>query len=203
MKINTFRYTPETVDCRLCTEYISKKRGCRQQICPWIAERIEAGVVGYSEAVFGNAPHDKELLLRLCNLIQSFPGSLWRDGAHSLRMEQMLAALGYYPKRNTPEWYAAVYLLSSDEDLCRRTINCFGRKDIFFRNARMRGISILNYDLLMASRCIYCHDDKIELADMVNPEIIDDEAFRLIVNAQLIALYGLPVLNITERTGVR
>ena len=117
--------------------------------------------------------------------------------------KQRNSHLRHYPKRNTPKWYAAVYLLSSDEDLYRRTINCFGRKDIFFRNARMRGISILNYDLLMASRCIYCHDDKIELSDMVNPEIIDDEAFRLIVNAQLIALYGLPVLNITERTGVR
>ena len=45
MFICTFRYKPEHVACHLCTEY-SRKRGCTAQGCPWLAERIEAGVVG-------------------------------------------------------------------------------------------------------------------------------------------------------------
>ncbi len=48
MYINTFKYTPEDVDCKLCTEYV-KKFGCTACGCPWMAERIEAGVVGYRE----------------------------------------------------------------------------------------------------------------------------------------------------------
>ena len=44
MYINTFKYTPEDVDCKLCTEYV-KKFGCTACGCPWMAERIEAGVV--------------------------------------------------------------------------------------------------------------------------------------------------------------
>lgn len=47
MYINTFKYTPADVDCKLCTEYV-KKFGCTACGCPWMAERIEAGVVGYS-----------------------------------------------------------------------------------------------------------------------------------------------------------
>ena len=46
MFICTFRYKPEHVACHLCTEY-NRKRGCTAQGCPWLAERIEAGVVGY------------------------------------------------------------------------------------------------------------------------------------------------------------
>ena len=50
MYINTFKYTPKDVSCQLCTEYV-KKLGCTALRCPWLAERIEAGVVGYREAV--------------------------------------------------------------------------------------------------------------------------------------------------------
>ena len=45
MYINTFKYTPADVDCKLCTEYV-KKFGCTACGCPWMAERIEAGVDG-------------------------------------------------------------------------------------------------------------------------------------------------------------
>ena len=50
MYINTFKYSPQDVSCQLCTEYV-KKVGCTALRCPWLAERIEAGVVGYREAI--------------------------------------------------------------------------------------------------------------------------------------------------------
>ena len=49
MYINTFKYAPKDVSCQLCTEYV-KKLGCTALRCPWLAERIEAGVVGYRRA---------------------------------------------------------------------------------------------------------------------------------------------------------
>ena len=59
MYINTFKYTPKDVSCQLCTEYV-KKLGCTALRCPWLAERIEAGVVGYREAVMETFPRDAE-----------------------------------------------------------------------------------------------------------------------------------------------
>ena len=35
MYINTFKYTPADVDCKLCTEYV-KKFGCTSCGCPWM-----------------------------------------------------------------------------------------------------------------------------------------------------------------------
>jgi hypothetical protein len=46
MYINTFKYKPEYVSCVLCTEYV-KKLGCTALSCPCLAERMEAGTVGY------------------------------------------------------------------------------------------------------------------------------------------------------------
>ena len=55
MYINTFKYTPKDVSCQLCTEYV-KKLGCTALRCPWLAERIEAGVVGYPYVWGGSSP---------------------------------------------------------------------------------------------------------------------------------------------------
>ena len=60
MYINTFEYQPSDVSCQLCTEYV-KKQGCTASRCPWLKERIEAGVVGYREAVFETMPRDRAL----------------------------------------------------------------------------------------------------------------------------------------------
>lgn len=127
MFICTFRYKPEHVDCHLCTEY-DRKRGCTAQGCPWLAERIEAGVVGYYEAVQETFGQQGILPVRLWPLIASFPGTLWQDSQHPERMERAKARLGYYRRRDTPAYYAALFLLTSSAELWRRTANCFYRQ---------------------------------------------------------------------------
>ena len=127
MFISTFRYKPEYVACPLCTEY-RKDQGCTLSACPWLAERIEAGVVGYQEAVMGTMPRHRLLAPRLRVLITCFPGSLWKDERHQERMEYAKARLGYYRRRDNPAFYAALFLLTSSAELWKRTANCFYRQ---------------------------------------------------------------------------
>ena len=94
MYINTFKYTPKDVSCQLCTEYV-KKLGCTALRCPWLAERIEAGVVGYREAVMETFPRDLRLSSRLNLLIKHYPGSLWSNEQHERRMQYQCAVQGY------------------------------------------------------------------------------------------------------------
>mgnify|MGYP003296420620 CR=1 FL=1 len=49
MVIRNFKYTAEDVDCQYCTEF--RHGRCQVQKCPWLKERIEAGVLSYREAV--------------------------------------------------------------------------------------------------------------------------------------------------------
>ena len=51
MHIRKPTYKKEDVDCKLCTEYRGKKHPCPHDVCPFIAERIEAGAVTYWDAV--------------------------------------------------------------------------------------------------------------------------------------------------------
>lgn len=198
MFINTFKYKPEDVDCRLCTEY-SRKKGCSAKNCVCLAERIEAGVVGYGEAVMETFARCRPLHPRLTLLIHRFPGMLWTDEAHRRRMEIMRAWLGHRSKRDTPQFFAAMYLITSNETLFDRAANCLCRTGVDFQYARLPGIRTEDYTLLLAARSICQKDGGLTLEDMADPEIIVGDVFRLIVNALLIARFGPDALAITGR----
>lgn len=151
MYINTFKYTPADVDCKLCTEYV-KKFGCTACGCPWMAERIEAGVVGYAEVVRQMFPHDKRLMARLEPLIRDFPGMLWQDERHRQRMEGVKIHLGHSKRRDTPAFFAVMFLFTSDEDIYRRAGNCLCRRGAEFDYARLHEISPHDYTLYIAAR---------------------------------------------------
>lgn len=199
MFINTFQYQPEHVDCKLCTHY-TKKEGCTAKVCPWLAERIEAGVVGYEEAVRETFPRDAHLDARLHTTIRRFSGSLFLNAGHRQRMEATKARLGHRRRRDTYAWYAVMYLLTANADICTRTANCFCRHGLEFDYATLKDISPHNYSLFSAARDIYTDSDGVALADLANGEVLDALAFSLIVNALLIARYGPAVLEIRERT---
>lgn len=118
MYINTFKYTPKDVSCQLCTEYV-KKLGCTALRCPWLAERIEAGVVGYREAVMETFPRDRRLSSRLNLLIKHYPGSLWSNEQHERRMQYQCAVQGYtrevYPDDDTGRILENFYYIFNDE----------------------------------------------------------------------------------------
>ena len=195
MHLNTFKYKPEHVDCSLCTEY-KKKTGCAAHGCPWLADRIEAGVVGYAEAareIFAKYPG---LQFRQNLLIRLFPGTFWVDERHKKRMDYTKALLGFRRKRDTSKFFAAMYLITANEDIYKCAANCLYKKGFDYSFARLRGISTHNYTLLMAVRGIYENTDGLTIADLADPYVVGPEAFRLIVNAALIARYGMGAMKL-------
>ena len=119
MYINTFKYTPEDVDCKLCTEYV-KKFGCTACGCPWMAERIEAGVVGYAEVVRQMFLHDNRLIARLAPFTRHFPGMLSPLTPPRQRMQVLKPPPGHCKRRDTPAFFAVMFLFTSDEDIYLR-----------------------------------------------------------------------------------
>ena len=167
--------------------------------CPWLAERIEAGVVGYREAVMETFPRDCRLSSRLNLLIKHYPGSLWSNEQHERRMQYQCAVQGYRRRRDTNAYYAAMYLLTSNDDIYRRTANCFCKDGIEFGYAVLKNTSPHNYALFMAARDLCGKTEAVTMADLAEPEVIDPEALRLIGNATLIARYGLAAFQIRAR----
>ena len=172
MYINTFKYTPKDVSCQLCTEYV-KKLGCTALRCPWLAERIEAGVVGYREAVMETFPRDRRLSSRLNLLIKHYPGSLWSCEQHERRMQYQCAVQGYRRRRDTNAYYAAMYLLTSNDDIYQYV---FPMIDEMAEACRADAVHIGMdelFDVAMCPRCkgkspaaLYARTIKIDLATL-------------------------------------
>ena len=142
MYIRRFTYKKEDVDCKLCTEFRGRKK-CPHKICPYITERIEAGAVTYQEAVNAMVHPGCQMIRRLPKLMLTYSDSFWMDDRHKSRMEFFNTRMGYSPSRNTPAYYAAMYLLTANETLYWRMANCFCRSGLDFSFAIQRGISKL------------------------------------------------------------
>ena len=199
MFINTFQYEPEHVKCKNCAAFV-KGKGCTERVCPWLAERIKAGTAGYREAVMDSFPRNPHMDARLHTAIRRFTGSLFLSPAHQGRMERLKAREGFRRKRDTPAYFAAMYLLTANDDLFLRSANCFCRHGIEFDYGTLKDISPHCYTLFSAAQDIYAEGSGVALADLANSEVVDTLAFSLIVNALLVARYGPAVLEIKERS---
>ena len=185
------------VGCDTCAD-TCELRLCPNAICPHIDHRIELGLVTYREAVLSTIPNTPRLLPRLEKIIQSYSGSLWLSAEHKNRMDCLNYELGYVHKRNNNNYYAAMYLLTSNLPLHIRTESCYSYQGINFRSVNTKGISTRNYPLFQTARRLYSGETKIKYLDLTNPEMVDDELLTLIVNALLIVRFGLRAMKLTK-----
>ena len=193
--ILSYHYKPADVECEYCVEWQHRK--CQAVGCPWLAERIEAGVVSYAAAVrglFGGIEHEA-FIQRLGLLVLHFCGSFWLNREHEYNTRLLLRSVGYQAWRN-PRFFAALYLFGSNSGLLKRAWNaCMpgGFEPVFIV---MRGVSEHDYTLIQAAKALMCGGLGLTLYDLSDDEIVDDEAFALIVNALLIANYGSDLLKL-------
>ena len=193
--ILSYHYKPEDIACEYCAEWQHRK--CQAVGCPWLAERIEAGVVSYAAAVRGlfGGITDEAFIRRLGQLVLHFRGSLWLSAEHEFNTRLLLKSVGYQAWRN-PRFFAVLYLLGSNRGLLKRSWNaCMpgGFEPMFMV---MRGVSEHDYTLIQAAKALTCGGLGLTLYDLADAEIVDDEEFRLIIHALLIANYGPDVLKL-------
>ncbi len=154
-------------------------------------------MVSYAAAVrelFG-ALHVPELRWRLEWLIKGYDGSFWLDREHEYNTRLLLRSVGYQAWRN-PRFFASLYLFGSNRGLLKRAWNaCMpgGFEPVFIV---MRGVSEHDYTLIQAAKALMCGGLGLTLYDLADAEIVDDEEFRLIIHALLIANYGPDVLKL-------
>ena len=191
----SYHYKPADVACEYCAEWQHRK--CQAVGCPWLAERIEAGVVSYASAVrelFGGV-EDEAFIKRLGLLVLHFRGSFWLDREHEFNTRLLLRSVGYGAWRN-PRFFASLYLFGSNRALLKRAWNACMPSGFEPGFLVMRGVSAHDYTLIQAAKAITGCGSALALEDLADAEIVDDVAFRLIVNALLIASYGPDVLKL-------
>ena len=93
-------------------------------------------------------------------------------------------------------FFAVLYLFGSNRGLLKRAWNACLPSGFEPGYMVMRRVSAHDYTLIKAAKAITGFSSGLELEDLADAEIVDDAAFRLIVNALLIANYGSDVLKL-------
>lgn len=154
-------------------------------------------MVSYASAVremFGGIA-DEAFIQRLGLLVLHFRGSFWLNREHEFNTRLLLRSVGYEAWRN-PRFFAVLYLFGSNRGLLKRAWNACLPSGFEPGYMVMRRVSAHDYTLIKAAKAITGFSSGLELEDLADAEIVDDAAFRLIVNALLIANYGSDVLKL-------
>lgn len=201
MVLCRFHYKKEDVDCTYCRSYM--RHTCQESVCPYIPERLEAGTIGYQELAercLRMAGHQK-LWKRASSLSKGNTLPLALEPAHRHRLSE-------WPEAGTasicPQKLAAVYLLSSRIGLWRRVLPHISHGRIDFSSVSLRGIDPRDYPVYRAAKGLYCGKLLITSAELADEEQVSSEAFGDILNAMLIARYGIlcwATLWISSSTG--
>ena len=154
-------------------------------------------MVSYSTAVRGlfGGVEDEAFIQRLGQLVLHFRGSLWLSREHEYNTRLLLRSVGYQAWRN-PRFFAALYLFGSNRGLLKRAWNACLPGGFEPSYMVIRGVSAHDYTLIQAAKALMCGGLGLTLYDLADREVVDDEAFELIVNALLIANYGTDVLKL-------
>ena len=102
-------------------------------------------------------------LRRRVKLVSACSHSFWKDEQHRQRFAAAQAIFGIYRKRNTPAYYAALFLLTSDDSLFRRTADCVRKKKIDFQFADVRNMTVSQYALYKTAKSLYNESSEVSI----------------------------------------
>lgn len=197
MILNRFRYDSENTKCKYCTAY-HKGKGCTEKCCPWLAERLEAGAVPYKELLkicFENL-QNKRLKARLRKLASGQCSGWFYNDDHRRRFEQAKAALRINLHAMSPQYAAALFLLTADEQLWRIAQKGITHHSITFGQMKLRNISPDAYALYQTAKSLYTGKESITVAELADPELIDGPLLTTIVNGILVTRFGTDMFKI-------
>lgn len=191
MSVSRFSYTPSDCDCRNCTYRAGRKKCGSPTGCICLRERLVAGCVPLAELmeVLTTEVAVPPFVSRVSRLSKQDTNA-FRDEAHQQRFEAA-------QKKNltdSVQQMAAVYMLTADPFLWGKAQTAIASESIDFRTIQIHGVDLDGYVLFQTAKDLYNGTKHISLSELTDPELVSDEAFRLIVTAFLIRRYGAAVL---------
>lgn len=198
IRTSTFRYKKEDVECELCLKY-NRKKPCTLSECEYLEERIEAQAVNLGELLFDclSSNFSGQLKERLHDQFDSRRIAFFLHQDHWERWSYYHSR--YFRKHNRLS--AALFLLSAYPDVWRRVVWKISENGFDFQTVGLRGIGDAEYCVYQAAKSIATGSINITFADLAFPDLVSDEAFRLIICALLLARFGDAVLNLEGKSG--
>ena len=135
---------------------------------------------------------------RLKILNNRFTGQLFINHNHKERFYHLIQKQDIYIEDGSPSYLAVIFLLTADEVLWKISENAICSNGFDFSQIHLRQISTEGYALYQTAKTISTGKEYIRISEIADRELIDDTAFKIIINASLIAKYGADVFSIKK-----
>jgi len=189
-----FEYTAKMCDCRYCLHY-SRNRECTVDHCPYVKERIIAGVASRPEVMTETMKNVRSAAFRI-RLNQSIIESEglpmnFKNEKHRKAFDEAIRKLD---RKNYP-LMSAVYLLTADHNLWIQLRHCVERNEIRIDSFKLKNSTENGYTLLCCAKDLYLGTKHMTIGDLADLEIISPKMFSLICNAMAIRRFGLGAIQ--------
>lgn len=184
--------------CNGCVVKV-KSRG-NPNDCFCLKEKLEADEIGYTDLIrdcFGSIKN-YALRERLKSLSNRFTGELFLNHNHKGRFYHLIQKQDIDIEGGSPSYLAVIFLLTADEVLWNISKHSVCLNGFDFSQIHLRQISTEGYALYQTAKTISTGKEYIRISEIADKELIDDTAFKIIINASLIAKYGADVFSIKK-----
>ena len=186
---------------KICNGCIAKvKSRGNPSDCFCFKEKLEADEIGYVDLIRDCFESIKNYALRerLKILNNRFTGQLFINHNHKERFYHLIQKQDIYIEDGSPSYLAVIFLLTADEVLWKISENAICSNGFDFSQIHLRQISTEGYALYQTAKTISTGKEYIRISEIADRELIDDTAFKIIINASLIAKYGADVFSIKK-----
>ena len=104
------------------------------------------------------------------------------------------------PYASRLEYIAAVFLLSADKLLWKRSHGVLTGHSVNFKDLDITGISIEGYALFKAAKAVYKGESDISLNELCDPDLIDEPTVMTIFAGVTLLRNGIGMLNWKVKT---
>lgn len=194
MAVSHFEYSAKDCDCRFCIHRTKNNKCGKVQGCMYLQERLVAGCVTFGELlrVLATEVAVSPFAERLSRLSKCSHSRFFITG-HRERFESVRDK--NIPIPNKEAICAALYLLSADTFLWGKSVSFIQQDSIRFKEIKIHGVDLNGYVLFHTAKDLYQGTNHISISELIDPELVGDITFELIVTAFLIRRYGHNVLN--------
>lgn len=186
----------------ICNSCVAKveNRSNNPNDCFCFKEKLEADEIKYSELIkdcFGRIKN-YALKNRLKLLSSKFTCELFLNNSHKDRFYHVHHKQDIEVWERSPSHLAVIFLLTADEVLWNISEDSVCLNGFDFSQIHLRQISTEGYALYQTAKTISTGKEYIRISEIADRELIDDTAFKIIINASLIAKYGADIFSIKK-----
>ena len=196
-----FTYEEEDVKCEYCERY---RRGkCISSKCPWMLERLQAGAIGYKDLVRScfSGKLNRRLFSRIASTCAKVDWSQYRSEGHRKRMEACLHDHQRFNQGGEPDpkWLAVIFLLTASERVWESCLKGVTLMSVELRSVVPLHFSTQDYALFQMARSILDQSQRISEYELADRTLIRNETFTVLMDAMVLAEYGVALLPTEEK----